>query len=236
MKQAEEMMQAVRDWVKSNMERLKKENDQSFLKKTGDASRVTTAFSGAGSRALPSSGEELAITIGKIQKYLTDLSGGMAFTRDYDQLSYKPLRSSFLISHEATSSEYLESVTGMDYNNALLVYGIGGASTATLSKKKADFVRAYLVVCDRFVDYSSLVQTGIGSSTQINENGHPITYTVHKIQLGTKGDTARWAFGTYVSSAFSDQKFCLTISIPKGSWANVEGMRIPLFTQYANNK
>ena len=60
-----------------------------YLKKTGDASNVTTAFSAAGSRTLPTSGETLATTLGKILKYLTDLKS-VAFSNSYNDLDNKP--------------------------------------------------------------------------------------------------------------------------------------------------
>lgn len=240
MKQMEETVRAIRDWTKSilqnNLKEFKGElNLDTLLRKTGDASKVTTSFSTYGSRTLPSSGEKLDITIGKIKKYLYDLNS-MAFSTDYDKLTYKPIRSNFFVVHKAAAEAYSYDVEGMDPNNAVLVYGLGGPSAATEEKKKADFFRAYLLACDRYVDYKAIIGTLTGTLAPPNENGHPITYTMKQIQLGSVGSTARWTLAQVTTVAGTDKKFCLNIKIPKGSWAAVEGMRIPLFTAYASNK
>ena len=237
-KQMEETVRAVRDWAQSmilnNLKEFKGElNLDTLLKKTGDASKVTTSFSTYGSRTLPSSGEKLDITLGKIKKYLYDLNS-MAFSTDYDKLTYKPIRSNFYVVHKASAEAYSYDVKGMDPNNAVLIYGLGGPSTAAEEKKKADFFRAYLLACDRYVDYNTVVVTQPGTITPPNENGHPITYMMKQIQLGSVGSTARWTMAQLTTS--TDEKFCLNIKIPKGSWAAVEGMRIPLFTAYASSK
>lgn len=60
-----------------------------YLQKTGDGSNVTATFSTADSRVPPSTGENLAIIIGKIVKYLTDLNE-VAFSGSYNDLDNKP--------------------------------------------------------------------------------------------------------------------------------------------------
>ena len=60
-----------------------------YLTKTGDASTTTAAFTAAEARALPTTGESLAIIIGKVIKYLADLKD-VAFSGDYNDLSNKP--------------------------------------------------------------------------------------------------------------------------------------------------
>lgn len=60
-----------------------------YLTKTGDASATTAAFTAATARALPVTGESLAIIIGKVIKYLADLKD-VAFSGDYNDLSNKP--------------------------------------------------------------------------------------------------------------------------------------------------
>lgn len=215
----EDTMQAVRDWVKSINRILAKQLGQDYLKKTGDASKVTTEFATYGSRALPASGEELDITLAKIKKYLSDMSDGMAFSRDYDNLTYKPIRSNYLLDHQATTEELtVGGYAHSDPNNALLVYGIGGPSTTANPRGKADFLRAFLVVCDKY-------------NADTNNN-----YQEKYIQLGSTGSTARWTL--YPSSYISmmNSGFSVDIKIPKGSWANIQVLRIPFYTSYANNK
>lgn len=60
-----------------------------YLQKTGDGSNVTAAFTAAGTRTLPASGDKLGSIIGKVVKYLTDLKG-VAFSGSYNDLENKP--------------------------------------------------------------------------------------------------------------------------------------------------
>lgn len=60
-----------------------------YLTTTGNASSTTVAFTAAGSRALPATGETMAVLFGKILKYLSDLSTA-AFSGSYNDLSNKP--------------------------------------------------------------------------------------------------------------------------------------------------
>lgn len=61
-----------------------------YLTKTGDGSNVTAAFTPAADRALPASGETLAVIMGKVVKYLSDLKA-VAFSGSYNDLANKPL-------------------------------------------------------------------------------------------------------------------------------------------------
>lgn len=59
------------------------------LDKTGDASNTTTSFSTASTRSNISTGEKLAISLGKIAKWFSDLKN-VAFTGSYNDLSDRP--------------------------------------------------------------------------------------------------------------------------------------------------
>lgn len=213
------MIQAVRDWVRSRDKKAKEDIEKEFLKKTGDASKVTNVFSTYGSRTLPASGERLDITLGKIRKFLGDLST-MAFSNDYDNLSYKPIRSSFLMYEEATTEEVLNAEVHLDVNNALLIYGVGGASTSSNTRGKVDFFRAYLLACDKA--YS-------------DDDGND-KHKGKMIQLGSLGSVARWSLYPTNVLLVTNPGFYVGVKVPKGSWANVQALRIPLYTQYASNK
>ena len=60
-----------------------------YLQTTGNASSTTVAFTTAGTRALPATGESLATIIGKAAKYFTDLKA-VAFSGSYYDLNNKP--------------------------------------------------------------------------------------------------------------------------------------------------
>lgn len=80
-----------------------------YLQKTGNASNTTAAFTAAGTRALPVTGESLAVIFGKIVKYLNDLST-VAFSGDYTDLSNKPA-SPALDTATMTTSQTSKSIT-----------------------------------------------------------------------------------------------------------------------------
>lgn len=61
-----------------------------YLTKSGNASNVTTTYTPVSERALPVSGETLAVIMGKVTKYLSDLKA-VAFSGSYNDLSNKPL-------------------------------------------------------------------------------------------------------------------------------------------------
>lgn len=192
----------------------------------GNASKVTNVFSNYGSRTLPTSGEALDITLGKIRKYLSDL-GAAAFssvtpTNNYDDLLNKPFHSNFLIKHDAYDAAYEETIESSN-QNAVLVYGMGGASTAS-SKGASDFFRAYLITQgwskDSFLDPN----LGVRGKAMV-------------IQLGSVGSVARWSIASTSNVVLAGNKnLILDFKITKGSYAVVQGIRIPMYTQYANNK
>lgn len=80
-------------WV-SNTSKFEKIGDteidlSNYLQKNGDGSNVTAAFTTASTRELPISGETIAVIVGKVTKYLTDLKT-VAFTGSYNDLTDKP--------------------------------------------------------------------------------------------------------------------------------------------------
>ena len=80
-------------WV-SNTSKFEKIGDteidlSNYLQKNGDGSNLTTTFTAASTRELPISGETIAVIIGKVIKYLTDLKT-VAFTGSYNDLTDKP--------------------------------------------------------------------------------------------------------------------------------------------------
>ena len=65
----------------------------SFLQKTGDGSNLTAAFTQASTRANLSTGEKLAVSLGKLMKWFADLKT-VAFSGSYNDLTDKPTASS----------------------------------------------------------------------------------------------------------------------------------------------
>lgn len=59
------------------------------LNKTGDASNTTTTFTAAATRANIATGEKLAVSMGKLAKWFTDLKT-VAWTGSYNDLTNKP--------------------------------------------------------------------------------------------------------------------------------------------------
>lgn len=80
-----------------------------YLTTSGNASSTTVAFTTAGSRALPATGESLATIIGKATKYFTDLKT-VAFSGSYSDLSNKPTLPSVNTATMSTS-ETTKSIT-----------------------------------------------------------------------------------------------------------------------------
>lgn len=212
MKQAEEMIKAVKDWVESNLGRVREESEGEYLKKTGDASKVTTAFSNYGSRTLPTSGEELEITIGKIRKYLYDLGSGMAFSKNADNLTWKQIIRCYYLKHASKSAAFEETISNMFTSEELnydpdnwpqclyLLYGTGGAVNTSGVKSDADFFRVYFLA---------------------KPKGN-----IKVIQAASVGSTARFSLVTKYAP--------ITIKVPKGSYANVRVMRLPFAADYVN--
>lgn len=68
-------------------------SDVGALSPTGNASNVTTEFTQASTRANLSTGEKLAVSLGKLMKWFADLKT-VAFSGSYNDLSNKPTASS----------------------------------------------------------------------------------------------------------------------------------------------
>lgn len=64
-------------------------SDVGALSPTGNASNVTAAFTEASTRANLTTGEKLAVSLGKLMKWFSDLKS-VAFTGSYNDLSNKP--------------------------------------------------------------------------------------------------------------------------------------------------
>lgn len=92
-----------------------------YLTTSGNASSTTVAFTAAGSRALPATGETMAVLFGKVLKYLTDLSTA-AFSGSYSDLSNKPTLPS-VDTATMTTSQTTKSITatGTTVANVLVV-------------------------------------------------------------------------------------------------------------------
>lgn len=218
MKQAEEMIQAIKDWVKKGLEQINLYLEKDFLKKTGDASKVTNVFSTYSTRTLPASGESLDISLGKIRKWLGDLSKA-AISGKYEDLLEIPVEKALDVYVEATSAA--EEITLMhlegsmlgdregEISGATLLYGAGGVSSST-KRGTTDFVRIYLLHVKR--EDSA---TGAGA-------GHTL------VQLGSSGQTARWSL-TATTTTTSSYLQKLVLKVPKGAWAEVRAMNLPFY-------
>lgn len=79
-----------------------------YLTKTGDASNTTAKFTTAVERAVPATGETLAVILGKVTKYLGDLHA-VAFSGDYGDLTNKPMT---LANQTVTIAAGATSITG----------------------------------------------------------------------------------------------------------------------------
>ncbi len=198
MKPMEEMMQAVRDWVNGKSEML--------LKKTGNASKVTTVFSKHSSRTLPASGETLDTTMGKILKYLSDLKT-VAFSGSYKDLSYRALRlKARYVNYSASAAYTVPIITGEaedNLNKMWLIIGSGGAESTAGVHGTTDFARVYLVI------------PKIEASSVADDKGR----TFLLLQLGSAGSTARYTIAATAATGPRDEK--ITLTIPKGSYAHV---------------
>lgn len=179
----------------------------------GNASKVTNIFSDAASRALPTSGEALDTTIGKIRKYLSDLKG-VAFSGSYKGLDNRTIKLIKRIIHESANSEYTEVIIASDgkegfssksrsLNKIWLVVGSGSSCSTSYVMGATDFARAYLIVPKH---EASSVSDCKGRSFLL-------------LQLGSSGSAARYTLAAAAATGNNDEK--ITIKIPKGSAAMV---------------
>lgn len=204
MRPIEEMMQAVKDWVNKKSERL--------LEKTGDASKVTTVFLNYSSRTLPTSGENLDITLGKIRKYLSDLYT-VAFTGSYKNLSYRAIRLRARYYNYSVDAAYTTTILSgeavTDLEKMYLIVGTGGSESTAGVDGATDFARAYLIV------------PKIEASSVSNTKGRSFIL----LQLGSTGSTARYTL-TATAATDSSREY-ITLTIPKGSYAHVALYELP---------
>lgn len=206
MKPMKEMVEAVRDWVNAKIELL---DPDTILRKTGDASKVTTIFTRHLSPTippkLPESGEKLDITMGKILDNLMELKL-VAFTGSYKDLSKRAIRLINCISNNSYNAAYTEEILyGEDdsvFKKMWLIVGIGSSDTSTKTGA-TDFARAYLVV----PKYEAIPGTDNKGRSYIC------------LQLGSSGETARYTLKATAATGPRDDK--LTLTIPKGSYAHV---------------
>lgn len=121
------------------------------LDKTGDASNTTTSFSTASTRTNIATGEKLAISLGKIAKFFTDLKT-VAFTGSYTDLSNKPASLPANGGNSATTNGHTVNAdvpagakftdTNTTYNVA--TQSVNGLLSAT-DKKKLDGITTALI-------------------------------------------------------------------------------------------
>lgn len=218
MKPLDEMVQAIREWVKNlikslndkaqaEMEKIRMEMDSdTILRTTGNASNVTTVFSKYGSRTLPASGEKLNVTLGKILKYLSDLKA-VAFSGSYKDLSYRAIRLRARYSNYSSSAAYTAEILSAESEGGLekmwLLVGTGGSESTANVQGATDFARVYLIV------------PKIEAGSTSNYKGRSFIL----LQLGSSGSTTRYTLTATAATGSHDEK--ITLTIPKGSYAHV---------------
>lgn len=219
MKTVEKMIQAIKEWVNARIRVATDELDMgSVLRRTGDASKVTSVFTTYGSRKLPESGEELAVMLGKMTKYLSDMQG-IAFDENYKKLYNVPISSNYLGYHDAVDAAIEKNIITVDGSSvttdfddiwnmgeAILLYGVGGTSTSA-KQSTTDFLRAYLL-------YKKRADTATGAGA-----GYAM------IQLGSWGSYARWSLTATLTTA-TVSKESLVLKVPKGAWAEVSALSL----------
>ena len=201
----------------------------------GNASKLTNIFTKAASRQLPSSGEALDITIGKVIKYLSDI-GEVAFSQDYQDLGRKPIRSwnkyessnntgaaiDEDISHLITDDRFIDKDKFKSYFGTviLLVVGYGGAYGANTGA--SDYYAANLL----FPKYPANPYV-----FDTNTKG----YSIQKVTLGSSGSTAR--FNIIIQAGTETVTPKIFFRTPNNAWASayVIGITADWFL-YTNNK
>lgn len=209
MKPIEGMILAIGDWLNFRV--------QPLLERTGDASKVTTAFSKYSSRILPVSGETLDVSLGKILKYFSDLKI-VAFSGLYRDLSYRAIRLRARYSNYSASADYTTEIlygeSAGDLERMWLVIGTGGSESAAGVSGATDFARAYLIV------------PKIEAESVSDYKGR----TFILLQLGSYGSTARYTLTATAATGSHDEK--ITLKIPKGSHAHVALYELPCSSSY----
>lgn len=204
MKQMEEMIRAVKDWVNAKIEVI---DPDTILRKTGDASKVTTTFNpNASVDIIPESGEELGASMGKILANLSRLKA-VAHSGSYKDLKNRLIYLKKAHWHYGTSSAYTEEIlsgnANHSFNNIWLIIGYGGSESTAGVSGATDFARAYLVVEKE------------KASTASDFKG----FSYLLLQIGSVGSTARYTLTATAATGPSDDK--ITLTIPKGSYAKV---------------
>lgn len=120
-----------------------------YLQTTGNASSTTVAFTAAGSRTLPATGETLATIVGKVAKYFTDLKT-VAFSGSYNDLSNKPTLPSVNTATMSTS-ETTKSVTA--------------SGTTVVNVQVVDSVTHEVVVADTTINGQAVTVTVAAAPT-----------------------------------------------------------------------
>lgn len=209
MKKLEETVKAVKDWVnariKTSIEETKTEIDSdTILRQTGDASKVITEFYAYDTRTLPSSGEELQITMGKILRYLKDLRQ-VAFSGSYLSLGDRAIRYRRSYVHYGMTNSGIDNfLPGEAQNNCVwLIVGSGGSESSSGEDGATDFARAYLI----FPKFEASSVTDTKGRSYLS------------VQIGSIGSTARYTLNTVAATA-TDIEY-IKVTVPKGSWAEV---------------
>ena len=96
----------------------KAQDTTEYLKKTGDGSDVTAAFTAATTRVNIATGEKLSVIFGKLAKWFADLKT-VAFTGSYNDLSDKPTIPSAVTVDSSLSSSSTNPVQNKVINTAL---------------------------------------------------------------------------------------------------------------------
>lgn len=201
----------------------------------GNASKLTNIFTKAASRQLPSSGEALDITIGKVSKYLSDLRE-VAFSQDYKDLHRKPIRSwnhyeqynstgaaiDDDISYLITDEKFVDKDEFKSYFGTviLLVVGYGGAYGANTGA--SDYYAANLL----FPKYPANPYV-----FDTNTKG----YSMQKVTLGSSGSTAR--FNIIIQAGTETVTPKIFMRTPNNAWSKVYVMGISAdWFLYTNNE
>lgn len=217
MKQAEEMIKAVGDWIERNLRTVRTESEEKYLQKTGNASKVKNTFSRYSSRTLPASGEALDVTLGKILRYLSDLVT-VAFDGEYRNIKHKPLVLKSII-NDYGYSNYTEEIlyASAAEDRVHIIIGFGGAVSSSGVCNVVDFARAYLIVPKLEAEG---VSDGKGRSFIIS-------------QLCNSGSKARYSLTAVAAVNEYSNPEKITLKVPAGSWAQVAIYRLYANSAYA---
>lgn len=207
----QQMLNAIKDWVKSLIKRSERELREdivkfeekldivTLLRKTGDASKTRVKSINKTFPSYPTFAEgyeNLDDTLGTIIRAIKNMHPNV-YTSGL-MSSYK------FINENAVDGAFEEWIEGgstlLSEDSVMLIYGKGGAINAN-GRLTPDFYRTYMVF------YKD------PPSTANYPRGRVL------VQLGSVGSAARWSLTATLSSASQEEQFI--IKIPKGSWAEV---------------